>query len=119
MIRDSKTAIRYYQAQQADIHIFIKDKIGPVEAVFLADPEEMRAVFAQEGKYPRHVLPEAWTVYNRKYGRSRGLFFMEGEEWWRYRRLMNGLLLKGDVGAIEEACEVSEWAERREEFAKS
>lgn len=86
-----------------------RDQIGPISAVFLADAEEMRSVFAQEGKYPRHVLPEAWRLYNRTYGCARGLFFMDGEEWLRYRRIMNRLLLKSDGRVVGEACrQVSE-----------
>lgn len=81
-----------------------KDKIGPISAVFVADPEQMRSVFAQEGKYPSHMLPEAWIVYNRKYGCSRGLFFMDGEEWLHYRKVMNRLLLRDDSKTIERAC---------------
>lgn len=103
------------QGSAPKLHIYIdkrhkqygpifRDKIGPISAVFIADPEQMRHVFANEGKHPRHVLPEAWTVYNRKYGRKRGLFFMDGDEWLHYRKIMNRLLLRGDLGMIETAC---------------
>lgn len=94
----------YIDKRHKQLGPVFRDKIGPISAVFLADPEEMRSVFAQEGKYPRHVLPEAWLVYNRTYGCSRGLFFMDGEEWLHYRRIMNRLLLKGDGRVVVEAC---------------
>lgn len=94
----------YIDKRHKQLGPVFQDKIGPISAVFIADPEEMRTVFAQEGKYPRHVLPEAWLVYNRLYGCSRGLFFMDGEEWLYYRKIMNRLLLKGDTMIIEEAC---------------
>lgn len=94
----------YVDARHKQLGPIFRDRIGPVTAVFVADPKEMRAVFAGEGKHPAHLLPEAWTTYNKTYGCSRGLFFMEGEEWWRNRRAMNGFLLKGDLKWIEASC---------------
>lgn len=94
----------YIDKRHKQLGAVFRDKIGPISAVFVADPEEMRSVFAQEGKYPAHVLPEAWIVYNREYGCSRGLFFMDGEEWFHYRKIMNRLLLRGNSDMIERAC---------------
>ncbi|XP_063221088.1 cytochrome P450 315a1, mitochondrial [Bacillus rossius redtenbacheri] len=75
-----------------------QDAVGPATVVFVSDAKEMRRVFSLEGKHPSHVLPEAWLLYNRLYGAKRGLFFMEGEEWWRFRRVMNRLMLRSDGG---------------------
>lgn len=83
-----------------------RDKIGPVNAIFISDPDLIRSVFRQEGKYPLHIQPEAWMVYNKKHGCSRGLFFMDGDQWLHYRRIMNKLLLKNDTSIIEESCRV-------------
>lgn len=94
----------YIDKRHKQLGPVFKDKIGPISAVFVADPEEMRSVFAQEGKYPKHMLPEAWLVYNQKYGCSRGLFFMDDEEWLHYRKTMNKLFLKDNSTIIEEAC---------------
>ncbi|XP_053609196.1 cytochrome P450 315a1, mitochondrial-like isoform X2 [Plodia interpunctella] len=49
-----------------------------------------------EGKYPLHILPEPWLLYEKLYGSKRGLFFMNGEEWLKNRRIMNKYLLKED-----------------------
>lgn len=59
------------------------------------------------GKYPIHIKPESWLIYNEKHGCSRGLFFMDGEEWLQYRRIMNNILLKGDLSWIDNACKVA------------
>lgn len=83
-----------------------RDKIGPVSAIFVSDPDLIRSIFRQEGRHPIHILPEPWIVYNKKYGRTRGLFFMDGEEWLYYRRLMNKLLLKNDINVIEKCCAI-------------
>lgn len=53
-----------------------KIQIGNVNAVFIKDPDMMRSVFAYEGKFPKHPLPEAWTYFNEKRKCKRGLFFM-------------------------------------------
>lgn len=57
----------------------------------------MKALFLNlEGKYPTHLLPDPWILYGKLYGNKRGLFFMDGQEWLTYRRVMNTHLLKDD-----------------------
>ncbi|XP_044266354.1 cytochrome P450 315a1, mitochondrial [Tribolium madens] len=95
----------YVDHRHKQLGPIFKEKLGPVSAVFVSDPDEIRAVFGHEGKYPMHVLPDAWVAYNQMYGCPRGLFFMDGPNWWHHRRIMNRMLLKGDFKWIEEACE--------------
>lgn len=57
----------------------------------------MKSLFLNlEGKYPTHLLPDPWILYEKLYGNRRGLFFMNGEEWLSNRRMMNTHLLKED-----------------------
>ncbi|XP_031765938.1 cytochrome P450 315a1, mitochondrial isoform X2 [Galleria mellonella] len=49
-----------------------------------------------EGKYPAHILPDPWILYEKINGSKRGLFFMSGEEWAKNRSIMNKLVLKDD-----------------------
>lgn len=56
-------------------NIFI-DQLGPTKCVFILDPNDMRKVFNNEGKYPAHIYPEAWKLYNQLKNCERGLFFM-------------------------------------------
>ncbi|CAH1183623.1 unnamed protein product [Phaedon cochleariae] len=98
---------KYINGRHEKLGPIFKDNVGPVTAVFLSDPDEMRAVFAKEGKYPIHIKPESWLIYNEKFGCSRGLFFMDGEEWLHFRRIMNKLLLKGNLSWIEDSCDVA------------
>lgn len=95
----------YVDKRHKELGPIFRERLGPVDAVFVADPDEIRGVFDQEGKYPMHVLPDAWVVYNQIYGCPRGLFFMDGANWWYHRRIMNRLMLKGDFKWIEESCE--------------
>jgi len=53
-----------------------KDTLGPVTALFLSDPNHMRKVFSVEGKYPLHVLPHPWILYDQLFKPKRGVFFM-------------------------------------------
>ncbi|XP_022667996.1 cytochrome P450 315a1, mitochondrial-like isoform X2 [Varroa destructor] len=70
------------------------EKLGDVESVFVADSGLIQQVYANEGKYPQHMVPEAWTIYNEKKGIKRGLFFMEGPEWQECRRALNNVFLR-------------------------
>ncbi|KAJ8960832.1 hypothetical protein NQ318_020128 [Aromia moschata] len=97
----------YVDKRHRQLGPIFRDNVGPVTAVFLSDPEVMRSVFAQEGKYPLHIKPEPWLVYNEKHNYTRGLFFMDGDKWMHFRRIMNKLLLKGDLAWIEDACEMA------------
>jgi len=51
-------------------------KIGPINAAFLSSADNMRSVFAFEGKYPKHVIPPSWLHFNQKFNAKRGLLFM-------------------------------------------
>ncbi|XP_050429043.1 cytochrome P450 315a1, mitochondrial isoform X2 [Adelges cooleyi] len=70
-----------------------REKLGPIDAIWVSDPADMKLLFAQEGKHARHILPEAWLLYNETYGQQRGLYFMDGEEWWTYRKFLNKMML--------------------------
>ncbi|XP_060518798.1 cytochrome P450 315a1, mitochondrial isoform X2 [Cylas formicarius] len=96
----------YIDKRHKQLGPIFKDQIGPVNCVFVSDPEGIRSVFAQEGKYPIHILPEAWLTYNRIYNIKRGIFFMNGDEWLHFRKILNNLLLKGDTHWMEECCQV-------------
>lgn len=53
-----------------------REKLGPVDGIWISDPLDMKLLFGQEGKFPKHILPEAWLLYNDTYGQQRGLYFM-------------------------------------------
>ncbi|RZC40063.1 p450 domain containing protein [Asbolus verrucosus] len=95
----------YVDKRHRQLGPIFKERLGPAHCVFISDPEEMRDVFAQEGRYPMHLAPDAWAAYNRLHGRFRGLFFMDGPDWWHHRRLVNKQLLKGDLKWIEDSCD--------------
>ncbi|KDR16797.1 cytochrome P450 315a1, mitochondrial [Zootermopsis nevadensis] len=88
----------YVDARHRQLGPVYRESIGPVKCVFVSDPSEMRRVFSLEGKCPRHLQPDPWVLYNKMYGCKRGLFFMDGEEWLRFRRTMNTLMLRPDSG---------------------
>ncbi|XP_034252654.1 cytochrome P450 315a1, mitochondrial [Thrips palmi] len=107
----------YVDEQHRDLGDVFQDQIAPdsESIVFVADPVEMRRTFGLEGKYPLHLVPESWTVYNKAYGCQRGLFFMDGEEWLNMRRVMNRLMLKPEANIFSAPCQhvanalVSQW----------
>lgn len=66
----------YCDSLHKKLGLIFREKLGPQECVFIADPEMIRKVYQNEGKYPHHLVPEAWTIYNEMKGIQRGLFFM-------------------------------------------
>lgn len=84
----------YINERHRQLGPIFREKLGHVEAVWLADPALYQQVFQAEGAYPRPMLPESWTIFNRKHSYKRGLFFMQGEEWLHYRKILSPLLLK-------------------------
>lgn len=105
---------RYIDERHRQLGPIFREKLGHVEALWLADPKLYKQVYQQEGTCPRLMLPEPWAIFNKKHGYQRGLFFMydinlskpvisfpfnclscrQGEEWYRYRKLLNPLLMK-------------------------
>ncbi|XP_023236716.1 cytochrome P450 315a1, mitochondrial-like [Centruroides sculpturatus] len=71
-----------------------RETLGSVEAVFVADGQLIQRVYQNEGKYPMHMVPEPWTLYNKKTGKQRGLFFMDGPLWNQRRRSLNKVFLR-------------------------
>lgn len=70
-----------------------KDYLGNIEIVFLGDTNFIQTVVANEGQYPQHNVPEAWSYYNEVHNVERGLFFQSAEPWARLRRVFNKVML--------------------------
>lgn len=51
-------------------------RIETIDAVFLSSADYIRAMYAYEGKYPKHPVPPAWLYFNEKFKVQRGLLFM-------------------------------------------
>lgn len=67
---------KYIDKRHQQLGIIFQEKIGPISSIFLNDASEIRKVFANEGRYPKHVLPECWLLYNKTKNFERGLYFM-------------------------------------------
>ncbi|EEB14725.1 cytochrome P450, putative [Pediculus humanus corporis] len=99
----------YVDKRHKELGPIYREKLGPVSAIFVSDGDYMRKIFALEGKYPKHIIPESWMLYNEKYNCKRGLLFMENEEWFNYRKIMNNSMLKiGEDKYVRESIYVAE-----------
>lgn len=67
---------RYIDARHQQLGPIFREKLGHVEAVWLADPVYYQQVYQNEGVCPRLMLPEPWLIFNQKHAYKRGLFFM-------------------------------------------
>ncbi|KAK0077818.1 hypothetical protein PV325_003413 [Microctonus aethiopoides] len=83
-----------------------KERMGSFTLIFTNSPNEYRKIFKLEGDTPKHFIPEVWMRYNDINKCSRGLLFMDGEEWLHFRRIMNRLLLVPNLAnaIINYAC---------------
>lgn len=66
----------YCDRRHRELGPIYRETLGTVEAVFVADSALIQRVYSNEGKYPMHMVPEAWLIYNEVKGIRRGLFFM-------------------------------------------
>ena len=72
-----------------------RETLGPdVSILWVADPTLCKEVFLQDCRHPRHVVPEAWRLHAKMSGNKRGLFFLDGSEWARWRTTMNRVFIK-------------------------
>ncbi|XP_015783494.1 cytochrome P450 315a1, mitochondrial [Tetranychus urticae] len=83
----------YCDSRHKELGPIYREKLGPTECVFIADSSMVQKVYSNEGRFPNHMVPEAWTIYNEITGVKRGLFFMDGPEWERRRKGMNKVFL--------------------------
>ncbi|XP_017144070.1 cytochrome P450 315a1, mitochondrial isoform X1 [Drosophila miranda] len=113
---------KYIDSRHRQYGPIFRERLGGTQdAVFVSSAPLMRGVFLHEGQYPQHPLPDAWTLYNQRHACQRGLFFMEGAEWLHNRRILNRLLLNGNLNWMDvhiESCTrqlVDQWRARTEE----
>ena len=66
----------YIDMRHKQLGPIFKEKLGPVEAVAVSSKDLAMDVYAKEGRYPQHLVPEPWLIYNKMRGIQRGLFFM-------------------------------------------
>ncbi|KAH8294740.1 hypothetical protein KR018_002386, partial [Drosophila ironensis] len=93
---------KYIDARHRQYGPIFRERLGGTQdAVFVSSATLMRGVFLHEGQYPQHPLPDAWTLYNQQHACQRGLFFMEGAEWLHNRRILNRLLLNGNLNWMD------------------
>ncbi|XP_030376211.1 cytochrome P450 315a1, mitochondrial [Scaptodrosophila lebanonensis] len=93
---------KYIDARHRQYGPIFRERLGGTQdCVFVSSATLMRSVFLHEGQHPQHPLPEAWTLYNKLHACQRGLFFMEGAEWYHNRRILNRLLLNGNLNWMD------------------
>ncbi|XP_012526686.1 cytochrome P450 315a1, mitochondrial [Monomorium pharaonis] len=87
----------YVDKRHRELGPVYREQIGPVRAVFVNSPDEYRKILIDlAGPTPLHFLPESWQLYNELRAKNRGLLFMDGQEWWRHRQILNKVMLKPD-----------------------
>lgn len=88
---------QYCDKRHKELGPIFREYLGSNELIFIADPQLIRIVVANEGQYPHHSIPESWTFYNKVHSIQRGLFFQNGEDWMKLRRAFNKVMFHPDV----------------------
>lgn len=66
----------YINMRHKQLGPIFKEKLGVVEAVAVSSKDLASTVYLNEGRYPQHMVPKPWLIYNQMRGIQRGLFFM-------------------------------------------
>ncbi|XP_051164989.1 cytochrome P450 315a1, mitochondrial isoform X2 [Leptopilina boulardi] len=88
----------YVDQRHKNLGPIYRSNSGSTSIVFINSSEEYRKIFLElEGPTPKHFIPEAWILYNNDHSKNlRGLFFMDGDEWQHFRKILNKVLLKSN-----------------------
>ncbi|XP_076334685.1 cytochrome P450 315a1, mitochondrial-like [Tachypleus tridentatus] len=89
----------YCDRRHKELGRIYREKLGSIEAVFVADSELIQSVYQNEGRYPMHLVPEPWLIYNETKGIQRGLFFMDGPQWNERRKSLNKVFRQQTVSS--------------------
>lgn len=66
----------YVDMRHQQLGPVFRETLGSTELVFVSSADGIRDMFKYEGKFPKHPIPESWTLYNAEHKCKRGLFFM-------------------------------------------
>ncbi|XP_070180361.1 1,25-dihydroxyvitamin D(3) 24-hydroxylase, mitochondrial-like [Littorina saxatilis] len=69
-------------------------RAGIFDFVNVMDYQSVETVYRQEGPHPRRNRLLLWERFRLDADESFGVFLMNGEEWWRARRVLNRPLLR-------------------------
>ncbi|XP_068675903.1 cytochrome P450 10-like [Montipora capricornis] len=103
--RDLGDGVRGYQRmhemQQQRIQQYgeiYREKIFDRETVAISNPDDVEYLFRNEGKWPQREPPfPLWEKYKQERNRVPGVSTLQGEEWYRIRRILNMKMLRPKV----------------------
>ena len=64
------------------------------DIVPIANPEDVEKVFRTDGKYPRRFDSPALDFYRETRKKTPGVFFKNGEEWYKHRSVISKRILR-------------------------
>lgn len=67
---------KYIDMRHKQLGDIFREKLGDTEAVMVSSKDLASEVYLNEGKYPEHLIPDPWLIYNKMRNIHRGLFFL-------------------------------------------
>ncbi|XP_074618065.1 cytochrome P450 10-like [Acropora palmata] len=96
-----RSSQRMHEMQQQRVQQYgpiFREKIFGHQTVTISNPDDVEYLFRNEGKWPRRDPPfPLWEKYKEDRDQVRGVGFLNGEEWYRIRRILNMKMLRPKV----------------------
>ena len=88
---------RFYEIQAENVKKYgkvFRNKLPSVEIISLSDPANVSKLLRSDPKYPERLEFPSLNFYREKRKKIPGVFFDDGEEWYKLRSVLSKRMLR-------------------------